>query len=381
MPLELLKIYNARNLKEYTLTPHPIYNILYGANGVGKTTILESVYLLLRSKTFRSSKYKSFINHESNNCTVFSKFSYADEGQSASDISSNNSFTLGISRSKDSPQPVLHLNSTKVNSLSTVTSLVILGLVTPESFYLLDSGPSIRRKFIDWGVFHVEPDFLSEWKSYKKILSGRNVLLKNLAQKYKRSISSIPKSDLDNLLCWSPQLSLLNTKLHNLRLNQVQNINSSFKKYLANFSRTLSCDIQLKYYQGWSSDLSYDEYLENKLQDDLVAGFTRYGTHRGEIRIIHNNNPAKDTLSRGQKKIVVICLILAQFSFLVKEVKSVNHSLLLLDDIDSELDEKNLEILFHILNDIQTQVMITTTNKNRFSFLDNELCNVFHVKQ
>lgn len=374
MALELLNIYNARNLKEYTLSPHSSYNILYGSNGVGKTTILESIYLLLRSKTFRSSKYKSFINHNSNTCTIFSRFSDSEK-----DLISS-SFTLGISRSKDSLNPVLHLNSQKVNSLSSITNLAILGLITPESFTLLDAGPSIRRKFIDWGVFHVEPGFLSEWKAYKKILLNRNTLLKNLSKQYK-SLHSIPDNLRDNIECWNPQFISLNNKLHELRSKQTQNISKTFSKYLSIFSTTLSENIKLQYYQGWSNEISYDEYLLKKLNEDFLAGYTRYGTHRADIRIILNKHPAKDILSRGQKKIVVICLILAQFSYLINIVNTTDHNLLLLDDIDSELDMTNLQLLFQILENLGTQVFVTTTNKEKYSFLSEIDSQLFHVEQ
>ncbi|MDX5586641.1 MAG: DNA replication and repair protein RecF [Aureibaculum sp.] len=375
MSLELLKIYNARNLKEYTVSPHPLYNIFYGVNGAGKTTVLESVFLLLRSKTFRSVKYKSFINRDSNNCTVFAKFSHSDG------ITLENSFTLGISRSKDLSQPVIHLNSEKVTSLSAITKLVILGLITPQSFNLIDAGPSIRRKFIDWGVFHVEPGFLSDWKAYNKILDNRNTLLKKLSVRYGRTSSEyLPDHQLDNLNCWSPQLIELNNKLHKVRLRQVNNIAILFTQYLKIFSVDLSNEIKLSYYQGWNKDLTYEDYLQLKLKDDVMAGYTRYGTHRGDININIKNYPAKDLLSRGQKKIVIICLILAQFTFLVQRVKNTDHSLLLLDDIDSELDQTNLEILFTILNTIKSQVLVTSTNKDRFDFLKRKNYQLFHVE-
>ena len=75
MPLQVINIFNARNLKEFSLTLNPSYNIIYGDNGCGKTTILESIYFLLRARIFRNNKYKSFINSDSQSCTVFSKFS------------------------------------------------------------------------------------------------------------------------------------------------------------------------------------------------------------------------------------------------------------------------------------------------------------------
>lgn len=373
MPLELLKIHNGRNLKEYTLRPHPNVNIISGSNGVGKTTILESIYLLLRARTFRSNKFKNFINYDENTCTVFSKFSSYDDNEL------KDAFTLGISRSKELSQPTIHLNSKKINSLSTITNLVVLGLITPESFTLLDSGPSIRRKFIDWGVFHVEPSFLSDWRAFKKILSSRNSLLSNNSKNYKLT-RSLSKSQRELLNCWNPQLITLNDKLNLFRSNQINNISGYFNLYLSMFSTVLAEQISLSYYKGWNKDLTFADYLEQKLDEDLLAGFTRYGTHRSELKITINKNPAKEILSRGQKKIVIICLILAQFRFLIETDITRDHNLLLLDDIDSELDSENLKILFNILATLKCQILATTTNDRRYDFLIKSDYKLFHVE-
>ena len=275
MPLDLLRIYNARNLKEFTINLYPSFNIFYGTNGAGKTTILESVYLLLRSRIFRSSKYKTFINHEAQNCTIFSHFTSTKQ---------SGDFTLAISRSKDIVQPTLKLNSDKVYSISTITPLVLLGLITPESFTLLDSGPAVRRKFIDWGVFHVEPDFIKHWRSYKKIINNRNSLLKQLSTKY-TCLDNIPVDELDSLKCWNPQLVQLNNILDRYRVKQIKNIAPLFKEILSEFSTELANNITLSFYRGWSKELEYNDYLPEKLKEDMSASNTRFGTHRSEVRI------------------------------------------------------------------------------------------------
>ncbi len=376
MPLELLKIHHGRNLSNFTLKPHPFFNIIYGSNGSGKTTILESIYLLLRSRTFRSSKYKSFISHDEKMCTIFSRFSYPENIPS---YDFYDSFQLGICRSRDKPQPVIHLNSKKVNSLSVVTNLVVLGLITPESFNLLDAGPSIRRKFIDWGVFHVEQEFISDWRAYKKILSSRNKLLSEYSKLFKLN-RTLSTDQYDLLNCWTPQLSVLNDKLNTYRKNQIDNIYSLFKKHLKTFSHTLASEIKLSYYQGWTNNTDYQDYLNSKMNEDLMSGFTRYGTHRSELKISLKKNMARDILSRGQKKVVIICLILAQFEFLLNMQDPRKSNILLLDDIDSELDDNNLSILFNILSNFKSQIFVTTTNESKYNFIDNKNCEMFHVE-
>jgi len=369
MPLELLKIHNGRNLKEFNFSPHPRLNIISGANGVGKTTILESIYILLRARTFRTNKFKSFIHYQQNNCTIFSRFSSLK----------NEIFTLGISRSKDISQPIIHLNAQKIHSLSSITNLVVLAIITPESFSLLDSGPAIRRKFIDWGVFHVEHSFLINWQNYKKILKNRNTLLSKFSSEFRNS-HKLSSQQRKLINCWSSQLIVLNNKLDNLRDKQLIRISPYFKEYLDLFSKQLANEINLSFYRGWSKDINYTEYLQKKINEDIIAGYTRYGTHRSELKITINNMMAKDVLSRGQKKIVIICLILAQFRYLMESDSTRLHNLLLLDDMDSELDSSNLQILFKILASLKCQVISTTTDEKRYNFIDKEKYKVFHVK-
>ena len=370
MSIELLRIHNARCLQEYSLSPHPSFNIIYGPNGAGKTTILESIYLLLRSRTFRSIKYKSFINSDALETIIYSKFIDSIHSE-------NNNFTLGISRSKNTNYPVIHLNKQKINSLSDITRLVILGLITPESFNLLDAGPAVRRKFIDWGVFHVEPVFLSNWRSYKKILSNRNMLLKKL-QSY--NADTLSQTNLDSIACWNHELINYNNMLDNFRRKQLDNIKPIFFHLLARFSNDLLENISLKYYQGWSTDLCFEDFLKNKFSEDLAAGITRFGTHRSDLKIGYMKSSAKDILSRGQKKLVVICLILAQFIFLKQTDQTIFNHILLLDDIDSELDKNNLSILLSILEEIKSQVFISTTDHEQFSFLPPDTYKMFHVE-
>ncbi len=374
MPLNRLSVYHARNIEELSLNFHPIYNIIHGLNGSGKTTILECIHTLLRAKTFRTNKFSSFISTQSNECIVHSVFT---------DTNSDNDFILGIKRSiNTNSNPVIHLNSKKIFSLSSISKLAILGLITPDSFNLIDAGPSIRRKYIDWGLFHVEHGFLKIWKDYNSVLQNRNTLLKSLSRQNKKSMSS---ELINEIKIWDKQLTLLNLKINHYRQNQFNLVKPIFYEIVTFFSESLANDISLNYYQGWNEHSDFTHLLKTKFSDDIRNGFTNFGTHRSDINFLIHNKPAKDILSRGQKKILVLSLILAQFIFLIinKELLTTDsrHFLLLLDDIDSELDEKNLRRLFDYLSRFkEIQYFITTTNEQRFKFIEDYKLKMFHVE-
>jgi len=372
MSLKILSIHNARNIKKLSLDFHPTYNILYGSNGVGKTSILESIYLLLRARTFRSNKLKNFINIHSDECVIFSQFIKPDGIQD---------FTLGIRRSKvDKSLPIVHLNKNKISSLASISQLVVLGLITPDSFTLLDSAPTTRRKYLDWGVFHVEHVFLKTWKDYKRVLMNRNCLLK----KYSNKVKNIEYEN-NEIKVWDKQLVLLNNKIDKYRKIQFDNIIPVIYEILTFFSKELADDITIIYYQGWKKEFHYQDFLMMKFKDDLLSGFTCFGSHRSDIKILFKGKPAKDVLSRGQKKLLIIALILAQFIYLIRNKKTTvtnyHHFILLLDDLDSELDDKNLKLFTDFLMQFtEIQYFITTTNPDRFKFIDSSHSKMFHVE-
>jgi DNA replication and repair protein RecF len=372
MSLKILSIHNSRNIKKLSLDFHPTYNILYGSNGAGKTAILESIYLLLRARTFRSNKLRNFINIESDECVIYSQFVKADGIQD---------FTLGIKRSKaDKSSPVVHLNTKKIYSLSSISKLVVLGLIIPDSFNLLDSAPFNRRKYLDWGVFHVEHVFLRTWKDYKRVLMNRNCLLK----KYSNQVKNIEFIN-NEIKVWDKQLVILNDNIDKYRKSQFNKILPIIYEILTFFSKQLAADITFTYYQGWKKDLHYKDLLMMKFKDDLLSGFTCFGTHRSDIKIVFKGKPAKDVLSRGQKKILIIVLILAQFVYLIRNkrdaITNYHHFILLLDDLDSELDDKNLKLFTDfLLQFTEIQYFITTTNPDRFKFIDGSQSKMFHVE-
>ena len=188
------------------------------------------------------------------------------------------------------------------------------------------------------------------------------------------------------IMVWDKQLVMLNNQIDAYRKSQINNIKPIFFEIVSLFSKSLAEKLSLAYYQGWNSDNQFEKFLTGRFTDDIKSGYTAYGTHRSDIRFLLNHQPAKDVLSRGQKKIIVIALILAQFVYLIRNKvffqPEYQHFVLLVDDLDSELDDKNLKLFFNFLNQYEEiQYFITTTNPTRFSIIDSEYCKMFHVEQ
>ncbi|MBX9714001.1 MAG: DNA replication and repair protein RecF, partial [Pseudomonadaceae bacterium] len=167
MALTRFTVAAVRNLHPATLSPSPRINILSGANGSGKTSLLEAIHLLGLARSFRSSRLLPVIQHEVDECTVFGQVALAQGGLSS----------LGISRNRLGELHI-RIDGENVRSAAQLAETLPLQLINPDSFRLLEGVPKIRRQFLDWGVFHVEPRFLPAWQRLQKALRQRNSWLR-----------------------------------------------------------------------------------------------------------------------------------------------------------------------------------------------------------
>lgn len=335
MILSELKIHNLRNILSLRLNIDRKFNFIYGANGSGKTSILEAFYLLSCGHSFRSREISPIINHQHDTFTLFAR--------------STEQETISIQKSS-SELTQIKLNNQYCSTTSQLAYALPCQIFYSDIFQIIDAGSAVRRSVLDWGLFHVKPNYLSLLKEYKKILKQRNALLKKHAP-------------YEHFIPWDKQLSDLAEQLHQLRAEYFIQWNQEFLSVLAQLS-DLSCSIS--YFKGWDKKNS-GKKLEQVLAENFISDgyklYTQHGAHQADIIIESNSNKAKQYLSRGQQKIILIALKLSQAYLLQQEC------LYLIDDLPAELDEQHQKKLLVYLSEKKGQYIITS-NTNPINLSD-----------
>lgn len=356
MPILRLEITDIRNISSIQLSLHPLVNIFYGVNGSGKTSVLESAHIIGLGRSFRSSKIKPIVKHGAGNSTV-----YAVVGDELT-----SSIPIGVTRGRGAGT-VIKVSNKSVDSAACLAEILPLQVVNSDTFQLLEGGPKQRRQFIDWGVFHVEHSFLEVWRHYQKILKQRNTLLR------------ADRVDFQQIESWDSHFVKYANQIDGFRSDYLQRLEPLFSDTLASLNHDLSA-VGLEYKRGWDSERSIEELLRNGLISDKNQGFTRVGPHRADMKIKYGSDLASDILSRGQQKLVVYALRIAQGKMLKEETGKV--CTFLLDDLPSELDEQHQQRLCDLLESIGSQVLITCVDKESMNRIWSEKggFNMFHVK-
>ncbi len=331
--LKKLSISKIRNLDLVSLELSKGFNIIYGENGSGKTSLLESIYLLGRAKTFRSNAKTPIIQNHADECVIYGEL---DEGQK-----------LGFSRHRSGNQKVL-INSEKASSRAELAQILPLQMLNSDAFKILEGGPGIRRAFLDWGVFHVERQFLSHWRHAQKALLNRNSLLKSKLIKQ------------DEVSAWTHELCQYAVLVDSCRSDYVIRLQDALGGMLESL---LSLgDFSLSYYKGWDPSHSLDKILADSMQKDIKLGFTSAGPHRADLKIKIGKDFASEVLSRGQQKLLVIAMKLAQAKVL-KQSTAIG-CIFLVDDLPAELDSSNKAKVLAILSELGGQIFITGIDKD-----------------
>lgn len=351
MTLLRLDIHSVRNIQQATINPSSKINFLYGENASGKSAFIEAVFILGRAKSFRSSSARSVINFASDHLIV--------SGQTVSPNGAHQH--LGVQL--DHKTYTCRINQQAAQKRSSLAYAFPLQLIYPKSYELLDAGPQFRREFLDWGVFNDDPTFLPAWRHFKKALIQRNSLLKS------RHISHIH--------VWDKELVNYGTIVHNCRRNYLLKLEPVF---MGIFSQFLAIEnIELKLVEGWDQTVDFQQALKNDIEKDVRYGFTHSGPHRSDLQILVHGKAAKDIVSRGQLKLLVISLKLAQVQLLANEYD--DPGCILIDDFAAELDLYNRAKLLRYISSMNCQAFITATEVTEFgeiAHLNNY--KMFHVE-
>ncbi len=348
MNIEQLSIRHFRNLTSIDLTLSPHFNLLFGQNGAGKTSIIEAIHYLGLNKSFRSHLNNRIIQHGQELFTLFAQSS---------------THKIGIERRSKSVR--LRLNEETLSSVAPIVKALPLLVIHAHTYELLENGPENRRQFLDWGVFHVEQSFFHVWKRYMTALSQRNRALRE--QKTSSEVTA-----------WNKELIEAANIIDQARKDY---LNSFLSYFLPLLHALLPVEpLELNYYQGWGREKSYEEVLSASYRQDCALGYTQFGPHRADLKIFIDKTPAKDVLSRGQLKLFVTSMRLAQAELMKN--KLFISPLLLIDDLPSELDENKRTLLCSVLKKLKAQIFITCVDKNLIlPLIQDHSHKMFHVEQ
>ena len=349
-----LHVRAVRNIADVSIGPATGFNLLFGSNGSGKTSILEAIHALASGKSFRSGKLDLLVQHGSDKTLVFAE------------LASGHKF--GFSKLFKEP-PQLKLDGDRVKNWESVALLLPLLILDSNTFQLADGGPQVRRAFLDWGVFHVEPGFLSNWRDVKRCIVQRNLLLRGRT------------FDSEQMSAWDLHFALCSDFVDTSRKKYISRFAPLFTNIYSSLAPALAEKLSFSYVRGWDESKHLEEVLLENQKLDFKYGATQAGPHRAEILLKFGKDKAIDVLSRGQLKVLVIAMKIAQGQLL--NTLSSRRCSFLVDDLAAELDPINRSAVLQLLHAMQGQVFLTAVER-----ADIETClpdtaspTTFHVER
>lgn len=358
MGIEKLWIQNLRILSTVEIEPDPGLNIIYGDNASGKTSMLEAIYYLSRGRSFKSAQVGELISHQQNFLLVG-----AQDGSN----------TFAIKRSKKSL--LMKANRQVLNKVADLAQFSAVQIIHPDSHLLVSGSSKLRRQFLDWGLFHVEPQFYPVWLRYQRALKQRNVLLK----KWNNKRLAVPIGNNGyppELMPWDNELSSCASQIDDYRQQHFLAFYQELKTHHLNISGAR--DIEIQYQSGWDSKENLAQALQQVYVRDQQRGFTTVGAHRADLQIKVNGHHAQNEISRGQQKMLVAALILAQCS--LYQQKTQKAPCILIDDLGAELDKKHQHALLEKLQTLKAQIFITCIDIAELDLSHWQQRKMFHVE-
>jgi DNA replication and repair protein RecF len=321
-----------RNLEEATLEPAGGLNFIVGPNASGKTSVLEGIYLLGMARSFRTQRLGQAARWGQADWLVSGRLR-AQDGR-----------LLRVGVGHGHGETRIRLGGEPVPNRAELAARVPIQYIGSETRGFFDAGPAFRRRQLDWGAFHLEPDFLPAWQRFHRVLKQRNAALRQGA-------------DRERLQPWHGQMAEYAEQLDGFRRAAVERLLPILAACLEDLLPGI--EVSLSYRPGWNSETSYARLLQANYAQDLRLGYTHAGPQRADLRVTHAGVDAGQSLSRGQKRLFAIAFLIAQAKLL--DLCGARRSIVLLDDLQAELDAKRQAMVVRALISLGHQAFVTVT--------------------
>jgi len=352
MRIEQLRIRGLRCLGDVDLALEGGINVFIGDNGAGKTSVLEAAFLLSHARSFRTGAKEALLQRGATELSVFAELRHDDERR----------VRLGLGRRGSRWEARIDGEGAPIGQLVRDCAVVCF---EPGSHALIAGAADERRRYLDWGVFHVEQSFLPAWRRYQRALKQRNSLL--------RSGDAVYDALLEP---WEVELAQSGAHIDDYRQAYLELLRPKLAAEVAALLPELG-SVELRYKRGWADGRELFEELRSQRGRDVARGHTTLGVHRADWSLAFEHAPLREHLSRGQEKLTALACVLAQATLFAE--RRGEWPIVALDDLASELDATHQASVVQRLQAVGAQVLLTGTELP--GALQAVPARVFHVEQ
>jgi len=323
-----LTVTNVRCIEQAELDVPPGLSLVWGANGSGKTSLLEAIFLLGRGRSFRTRNSERLIQRGQDHLRVI--------GRVVGPSGHAQGLGFEVTRNGTSAR----IGGRPAESLAELSQAFPVQVIEPGVHKLVEEGGYRRRRWMDWAVFHVEPHFVDTWVRYTRALKQRNAALK-----LKTGQASV----------WDPELARLGEVIAESRGRFVAQLQPHWREAVTALS---GLDVELRYLRGWSHGHTLLDALAASRTRDEARCLTHAGPHRADVAVRLHGRAAREVLSRGQQKLVAAAMTVAQLRLLQEATQTTPT--LLLDDPAAELDGERLQRFIEQVMSLRCQLVVTS---------------------
>jgi DNA replication and repair protein RecF len=347
-----LRLENWRNISETRIAAGPGINMFEGPNGAGKTSVLEAIYLLSHARSFRTQRGELLVRQGASQAVVYGEIE-------------SRKGTVRLGMMQGDGRWSARVDGQDVSTMTAAIEHCAVVCFEPGSHALIAGPGDERRRFLDWGVFHVEPGFAASSRRFRRALRQRNALLRKEVTTFELS-------------AWDEELASAAAALHAARMRYMERLMPALISRLKGLIPELG-EPALQYAQGWSTDRELAVALAESQAIDRQRGHTTRGPHRADWKLSFDRAPRREQLSRGQEKLCAIACMFSQ-----AELFRADHDewpVVILDDLPSELDLAHQRVVIEALMEEGAQVFLTGTEVPRSLFEAAVPFRSFHVEQ